>query len=102
MKTAAKAILLATSLAGVAAPVALIVDQALPGRRIESWISTQPQTGPSHCHKAARHRRDDPDYQIPPECANSMWNDIVSPPPGEAPPSPVDAPPPVDAQPPSP
>jgi hypothetical protein len=86
MKTAAKAILLATSLAGVAAPVALIVDQALPGHHLESWISTQPQTGPSYCHLAARHYRDF-GTPIPPECANSGWNAIVNPPPpGDAPP----------------
>jgi hypothetical protein len=87
--TAARAILLATSLAGVAAPVALIVDQALPGHA-ESWIPTQPQTGPSYCHRAARHQRDF-GTPVPPECANSAWNDIVSPPP------PGDAPPPDDA-----
>jgi hypothetical protein len=101
MKTAVRAILLAASLAGVAAPVALIVGAALPGHRIEPWVSTQAQnlafvTG-FHCKLAAdRHR--DFGTPIPPECANSRWNPTIDPPPGDAPP-PDDAPPPPGQQP---
>jgi hypothetical protein len=96
MKTAVRAILLATSLAGVAAPVALIVGPALPGHRIEPWVSKQPQnlafvTG-FHCNASAKRQRDF-GTPIPSECANSRWNAIINPPPGDAPPPPDDAPP---------
>jgi hypothetical protein len=94
MATAARAILLAASLAGVAAPIALIVGPALPGHRVEPWVSKQPQnlafvTG-FHCKLAADRQRDF-GTPIPPECANSRWNPINNPPP------PNDAPPLDDA-----
>jgi hypothetical protein len=100
MKAAVRVRLLAAFLAGVAALAALIVGPALPGHLVSTgWVSATPHSqaavfGPSHCHKAARHHRDNPDYVIPPECVDSMWNNIVSPPPGDAPPPPGDASPP--------
>jgi hypothetical protein len=68
----------------------LIVGPALPGHRIEPWVSTQPEnlafvTG-FHCNAAAKRQRDF-GTPIPPECANSRWNAILNPPPpGEDPP----------------
>ena len=82
-----------------AAGAVLFVGPALLGHGVVPWwVTAQPRSqaavfGPSHCHKAARHHRDNPDYVIPPECVDSMWNSIVSPPPGDAPPL-EDAPPP--------
>jgi hypothetical protein len=90
----------------VLAGAPLIVSSALPGHRIEPWVSTQPQnlafvTGLNHCHAAARRLRDFA-TPIPPECVNSGWNAIVNPPPpGENPPPPDDDPLTVDAQPPA-
>ena len=90
----------AVDMAALAGAV-LIVAPALPGHRIEPWVSTQPQnlafvTG-FHCKLAAdRHR--DFGTPIPPECANSRWNPTIDPPPGDAPP-PDDAPPPPGQQP---
>jgi hypothetical protein len=99
MKAAVRVMLLAVFLAAAAAPAALIIGPALPGHLVAPWwISAQPHSqaavfGPSHCHKAARHHRANPDYVIPPECVNSAWNAVVSPPPpGDAPPPPDDAP----------
>jgi hypothetical protein len=82
-----------------AAGAVLFVGPALLGHGVVPWwVSARPSSsqaavfGPSHCHKVARHHRDDPNYPIPPECVNSVWLQLVSPPPGDAPPPPDDAP----------
>jgi hypothetical protein len=93
MKTVLRVAPLAVALTGMAALAMLIIDPALPGHRIEPWVSTPPQdlafvTG-FHCKLAADRQRDF-GTPIPPECANSRWNAIINPPPpGDAPPPPA-------------
>lgn len=101
MKSAGAVLLRMMCLAGAGVFAVLLVSLAMPGHRMEPWVSTQPQnlafvTGLNHCHAAARRYRDF-DTPIPPECATSPWNARVNPPPpgdDDAPPPPGDAPPP--------
>jgi hypothetical protein len=92
MKTAARAILLAASLAGVVVPSALIVGPALPGHLVNPWwISAQPHvqaTGIGECNKAAQLYRLNPDTVIPPGCENRGGFKRLLPPPGDTPPPP--------------
>ena len=78
MKTGVRAVLLAISLAGVAAPATLIAGAALPGHLVTPWwVPSQPQIQavplPNVCYFAARHYRDDFNYEPPPGCWNSSW-----------------------------
>lgn len=105
MKAVAAGIMRAAALtvaALIAIGAVLLIGPALLGHSVVPWwVSAQPSSqaavfGPSHCHKAARHHRANPDYVIPPECVDSMWNNIVSPPPADTPPPPGDVSPPPD------
>ena len=86
MKSAAAAMILAVTLAGLTSSAALIVGPALPGHRTEPWVSTQPQnlafvTG-FRCNAAAKRQRDI-GTPVPPGCVNRAGFNGLLPPPGD-------------------
>ena len=96
MKIGARAVLLATSLAGVVAPVTVVAGAVLPSHPVTlGWVSTQPRSqaiGIGYCNKEARLYRVDPDVAIPPGCENRGGFKGLVPPPGDAPPPAGDTP----------